>query len=511
MNHELNSHNQHQQHEERETDTLLPLELEALAARLVADGALWQSRLPDAGRVAERIRAIPHESLLSASEEDLPRFADATSVPESSRTVLRPNGRQRAPSSRWGRLLGLVAAAVVVALLAIVLVQLANQRGRAPGPAASPAPTQTQPTATVVPATATPTHPTGAVVTAPIDAVTMISATTGWGKVHSTSGTYDHQIAYTVDGGHTWYDVTPAGLASGPLGSIVLYPLSSTQAWTWTNNFPISASTSTTLWHTTDAGAHWSSYTVATGAVMQLDFIDATHGWLAATPNGSGAGQMPIVVWRTMDGGRTWTDIASTPVSGHTTGISFVNATTGFATGYDEASSALLISVTRDAGVTWTPVALPAPSSGIPQGTPSLISPPIFTSTTAGVLEVTYSSVASSPAILNLYRTADAGATWQLGPALSGTGVTSGSIPCSVLGNGGVLVALSENGGQVTLYQLPLGATSWTAIKTGSGSVGLLSGITQLNMVNQTTGWAVTSAGLIGTTDGGVTWTVLHA
>jgi hypothetical protein len=418
--------------------------------------------------------------------------------------VLRPDGRQRPSSNRWGRLLGLVAAAVVVALLATVLVQLANQRGGAPGPAASPVPSQTQPTSTAVPATASPTHPAGAVVTAPIDTVTMISATSGWGMVHATSATY------TVDGGHTWYDVTPPGLASGPLGSIVLCPLSSTQAWAWTNNFPISASTSTTLWHTTDAGAHWSSYTVATGAVMQLDFIDATHGWLAATPNGSGAGQMPIVVWRTTDGGRTWMDIASTPVSGHTTGISFVNATTGFATGYDEASSALLISVTHDAGVTWTPVSLPAPSSGIPQGTPSLISPPIFTSATAGVLEVTYGSVASSPAILNLYRTADAGATWQLEPALSGTGETSGSIPCSVLSTGGVFAALTDNG-QVTLYQLPLGATSWTTIQTGSSSVRLLSGITQLNMVNQTTGWAVTSAGLIGTTDGGVTWTVLHA
>ncbi len=38
-------------------------EFEALAARLTADGAVWQSRLPDPTRVAERIRAIPGESL----------------------------------------------------------------------------------------------------------------------------------------------------------------------------------------------------------------------------------------------------------------------------------------------------------------------------------------------------------------------------------------------------------------------------------------------------------------
>ncbi|MGO8950766.1 MAG: hypothetical protein ACLQUY_24565 [Ktedonobacterales bacterium] len=62
---------------------------------------------------------------------------------------------------------------------------------------------ETQPTATTAVATATPTHPAGAVVTTPISGITMFSATTGWGSVQ-TSG-----IAYTVDGGHTWYNVTP--------------------------------------------------------------------------------------------------------------------------------------------------------------------------------------------------------------------------------------------------------------------------------------------------------------
>jgi hypothetical protein len=376
---------------------------------------------------------------------------------------------------------------------------------------------QTQSTATAAPATATPTHPAGPVVTAPIVGITMFSATTGWGKVHTTgggispSGTFDHQIAYTVDGGHTWYEVTPSGLSPDPLGFIALYPLSSNEAWTWTSHLSSpSADGSTSLWHTTDAGAHWSSSTVATGAVMQLVFIDATHGWLAATPYGSAMGQTPIVVWRTPDAGVTWSKIASTPVRGYTTGISFVNATTGFATAHNIAGSAFQVSVTQDSGVTWTPVALPAPSSGIPQGTPSLVAPPIFTSATDGVLEVTYSSVPASPAILNLYRTADTGTTWQLGPALTGTGVTAGaSIACSVLSTGDVFAALPENG-QVTLYHLPLGATSWSKINTGSSSAALLSGITQLAFV-KTTGWAVTHAGLVGTTDGGVTWALLHA
>jgi hypothetical protein len=372
---------------------------------------------------------------------------------------------------------------------------------------------QTQPTATAVPATATPTHPAGPVVTASIEAVTMFSATTGWGRVATPSGTFDQQIAYTVDGGHTWYEVTPSELTPDPLGSIALYPRSSNEAWTWTSHLSSpSGDGSTTMWHTTDAGAHWSSSTVATDAVMQLVFIDATHGWLAATPFGSAMGQTPIVVWRTPDGGVTWSKIASTPVRGYTTGISFVTATTGFATAQDRGSSTLLVSVTHDAGVTWTPVSLPAPSTGNSVALPSLVSPPIFTSATVGVLEVTSMSLPSSPATLNLYRTTDAGTTWQLGPALSGAGGTSTprtSVPSSVLSTGDVFAAVTVNG-QVSLYQLSRGATSWTKINTSSSSAALLGGITQLDFVNQTIGWAVTQAGLIGTTDGGVTWTLLH-
>ena len=392
-----------------------------------------------------------------------------------------------------------------MALLATVLVQLANQRGT--GPAAPKATSQTQPTTTTVPATATATHPAGPVVTAPIVGNTMFSATTGWGSVQAASNPniVGRRIAYTVNGGHAWYDVTPSGLTGGVPsdGTIALYPRSATEAWTWLASL---GGSSTTLWHTTDAGAHWSSSMVATGAVRQLDFTDSLHGWLTAIPGGGAAGEYPVVVWRTTDGGATWAKVGSYLIVGSdaTAGISFVTATTGFAT-----SAAGLLVVTHDGGVTWTPVSLPVPSTGVNV----TISTPEFTSTTAGVVAVTSSSVPSSPSTLKVYRTTNGGTSWQLGPVLSGTGGTSvstTSVPSSVLSTGDVFAAVTVNG-QVTLYQLPTGATSWTKINTGSSSTALLSGITQLDFVNQTTGWAVTHAGLIGTTDGGVTWTLLHA
>jgi photosystem II stability/assembly factor-like uncharacterized protein len=322
----------------------------------------------------------------------------------------------------------------------------------------------------------------------------------------------DSQIAYTVDGGHTWYNVTPSGFVPKSQGSIMLYAESTTQAWTWPSSIGSAPGDSTALWYTSDAGARWTSYTVATGGVMQLDFIDAATGWLAATPYGSAMGQTPIVVWCTTNGGTSWTDIASTPVPGRTTGLSFVNATTGFATAMYIPGTALMMAVSHDGGVTWTRVTLPAPSSGIPQSSSDVIMPPVFTSATDGVLEVTYNSAPTSPTILSVYRTTDAGASWQLGPALSGPAMTTGtSIPTSVLANGDVFAAIVGHG-LMTFAQLPFGASSWNTINLDNSSVLLFSnGVSQLDFASSTTGWAVTTSSLLGTTDGGVNWTVLHA
>ncbi len=370
---------------------------------------------------------------------------------------------------------------------------------------------QTHPTATPVPATATPLPPTAPVVTSPIDDITMVSATIGWGRVHS--GTYDSEIAYTVNGGQTWYDVTPPELIPEAQSTIALYPRSATEAWTWLSG----GGSSTTLWQTTDAGSQWTAYTVATSAVLHLDFIDSLHGWLDASPAGSAAGLFPINVWRTTDGGSTWTQVASYYVWAGTTGLSFANATDGTACSGLGTPLPYLVSVTHDAGSTWSKLSLPPPS-GYSEGGGLGVEPPVFTSATAGILEVisaSGSTSGTSQGLFTVYRTTDAGSSWQLGPSLSGVPISYTNAPMpslvsSVLSTGEVLAAATVNG-QLALYQLPAGATSWTKINTGSSSTALLSGMTQLDFVNQMSGWAVTSAGLIGTTDGGVTWTLLHA
>jgi photosystem II stability/assembly factor-like uncharacterized protein len=213
-----------------------------------------------------------------------------------------------------------------------------------------------------------------------------------------------------------------------------------------------------------------------------------------------------------------WTQVGSYGVVAGTAGISFANATTGFASGCPPGGrpgSPINLCVTHDAGKSWSAQSSPIPPGSVPGGT-VVAEPPVFTSATAGVLEMTSSSLTgafSSPGTLYLYRTMDAGLSWQEVTALGGTSginAVAYGIPSSVLPTGEVFIALTVNG-QTTLYQLPLGASNWTKIATAASATTLLAGLTQLDFVNQMTGWAVTSAGLIATTDGGVTWAVRHA
>jgi hypothetical protein len=340
--------------------------------------------------------------------------------------------------------------------------------------------------------------------------ISMFSATSGWGSIVSASNPSSSTgVAYTVDGGRTWTNVTPAGLTGLPLeypSTIALSTRSATQAWSWLASFH---GNTTTLWRTLDAGAHWSPYTVATTQVEQLDFSDSLHGWLSADPYGAAAGEYPMNVWRTTDGGAAWTQVSSYPVVGGTTGISFANGATGFAGGCPAGgrpSSPVDLCVTHDAGNTWSGQPSPTPVQGA-----VAVEPPIFISATAGVLEMTKSQ--GGPEILYLYRTTDAGMTWHEVMSLGGFSafsVTANGALSSVAPTGEVFVASTVNG-QITLYQLPLGASKWTQIATAGSSTALLAGMTQLDFVNQMTGWAVTSAGLIATLDGGVTWAAQHA
>jgi hypothetical protein len=158
----LNHHNHlnhHHHHDEQNAHDGFPPELDPLAARLTADGAAWQNRLPDAAQVAARIRAIPDGAPPAVSVDDvtLPMGISSPADSGAGWDTSRTQPRRRASSSGWGRFLGLAAAVVVVALIATVLAQVAghsNSLNTGPGKITVPTHAQSQPTVVpTIPAT----------------------------------------------------------------------------------------------------------------------------------------------------------------------------------------------------------------------------------------------------------------------------------------------------------------------------------------------------------------------
>jgi hypothetical protein len=136
---EPNAYNQHHRQEELAADSSLLPELETLARRLTADAAVWQSHLPDPARVAERIRAIPDDSQLTASQGDVFMFDNTGSPPERRRPVLR-SSRPASLIQRLGNLAAIAAVLALVGTMALVFhaVRSTNGGGASPPSTSTP-------------------------------------------------------------------------------------------------------------------------------------------------------------------------------------------------------------------------------------------------------------------------------------------------------------------------------------------------------------------------------------
>ena len=114
---------------------------------------------------------------------------------------------------------------------------------------------------------------------------------------------------------------------------------------------------------TTNGGATWNRLTWAVRATLtSLDFVDATHGWVAGTvATGADAGPAPVVL-RTADGGRTWTP-QTLPPAAYPTSVDFLDADAGWIAGQDGR-----VFATADGGDTWV-----AEDAGVADGLSAIV------------------------------------------------------------------------------------------------------------------------------------------
>ena len=304
--------------------------------------------------------------------------------------------------------------------------------------------------------------------------ITMIDSKAGWAL------TRDDQIFRTEDRGATWTDVSifqapMSGQTAPVIGACFLDKQTALVATnSGTDNQP-----KIVVYRTVNSGSTWDSTNIVTKLDWEKDdvggldisFADASNGYLMimGTP---GAGQMGKSLYRTVDGGKTFsfvgditgmTNEAGTMngIAGYPTGMTFSTPETGIVTCSYSAYTFVLMFKTTDAGVTWKLWSLPVPTA-YESLSPAIdyyadAYPPVFFGDhKSGVIMLDY--VQDGKHVMQSYRTADGGGTWTMGPA--------------------------SNSPDVRTY----------------------------TFIDATTGWGLDESGrLFTTTDGGVTWLVTAA
>lgn len=386
----------------------------------------------------------------------------------------------------------LVVLVLIVALGSVFAVQMLTRPGTQPTPSPTVAATAT-PAPTKAP-TPTPVPPVG--VYHPISALWMSNATTGW------ASTTTQRILRTTNGGQSWQDVTPLY----PTGfSIQLPPtftsLNGSLAWIAVSGKQLADGTYPTLvFRTSDGGQTWQQATLPTSTlgVSQVQFVNAEDGWVLSSVGGGAAGSQAVDLFRSTDGGQTWSMVArapgALPLAGMKSGMGWASATTGWITG-SIATNTVYLYRTQDGGVSWHLQPLPLGPFPVP-----IPQPPLFFSATDGLLPVIIST-AQSPGFA-IYSTHDGGITWNgPTPPFSTNGIARA--PFFLTMQQGWVVGA----GGSSLYKTSDGGQHWTMMTPGAN----FQNISRLDFVSAQEGWAINSpvSGapvLLKTTDGGLTW-----
>jgi photosystem II stability/assembly factor-like uncharacterized protein len=358
-----------------------------------------------------------------------------------------------------------------------------------------------------------------------ISSIHMLDAQTGWAVTNK------NRILRTTDGGVHWKNVTPNFPPSMTRQRIVADFLTASSAWVAVSGIDITgqgddrarkqpsgawvsvsgiAMATTVIFRTTNAGQTWQQAPIQTsrGIVTQVNFVTSQDGWLLSKHPVSESAET-LELFRTADGGGTWVKIASAlaasldipppgqlPFSGSKSGLSFLNATTGWVTGRIPVNGYILLYRTYDGGNTWYPQSLPL--SPTERSSQLSILPPLFFNATDGILPVSFDM--GKGASLDVYVTHDGGTTWKRTTPLTAAASTADFIDVDHgWASDGTLLYVTGDGGK-----------QWTTLSPG----GSFQHIMHLDFVSSDIGWAIgaTAANaptLLKTEDGGHTWTAI--
>lgn len=318
----------------------------------------------------------------------------------------------------------------------------------------------------------------------------------GWGITQT-------QIVRTNDGGITWYNVTPPEVTETGYG-VRSFALDVNHVWVQILDFS-SFPNSGVLYRTSDGGLTWTKSTTPFSD-GDIEFIDFDNGWMLADL-GVGAGSNAIAMYRTADGGEGWTlaftndpnqsnASDSIPLGGLKSGVAPLNVQTAWVYGVVYSPGTVYLFRTDDGGETWsavTSVPLPDRAQNAELGVD------LLDFLTPNDAWMTLRVVSESENKVAVYTTNDAGNTWALTPTTIPNGGSADFLSATE--------AVIYNGEQ--FYVTRDAAHTWNIIPPD-----IVFGDTfaRMDFVNTSTGWALTfdptnqHSTLYRTTDGGSTW-----
>lgn len=254
---------------------------------------------------------------------------------------------------------------------------------------------------------------------------------------------------------------------------------------------------------TSDGGVSWRIATITLsngdqgqGGIDRPHFISTTNGWLTIGM-AEGMQHSSMTIFHTIDGGATWTQLASSfsqssglPMTADKTGISFANAQNGWVTAEYPGSPAWLY-VTHNGGTTFQSQSIPLPNST--QAGTVITTPPVFFGQN-GIMPVVLFYNSSN---IDLYVTHNGGANWTPTTLANYNADTFSALDTQHVW------ATQSNG--TAIYSTTDGGATWHAIGNTPQPV------SELSFADPQNGWAIgqsTSTPLLyHTINGGANWT----
>jgi photosystem II stability/assembly factor-like uncharacterized protein len=327
----------------------------------------------------------------------------------------------------------------------------------------------------------------------------MIDALNGWaiGEMY---------LMRTLDGGTSWFNVTPQGMTLNGIGASG-YFLTANSGWLLTS---LSNNNLGTLFRTTDGGRTWTAYDVPFSN-GQMQFLSANTGFVI-TSLGAGMSKQAVAIYQTSNSGASWMRKyindptvtgagTSLPLGGQKTGMAFRDIWRGWVGGNYPSPGYTYLYVSDNSGTTWKQVLLPLPANY--SNAYVSMKAPIFFGAFNAVLPVNLADGTNSA--LYIYVTNDAGYKWVA------TGfVNNGELAYTdfINLNDGVVV---DRAGLVHVTRNA--GASWTDV---TPNVDLTTNLRSIDFINTLVGWAVQitadgSTSLYKTVDGGKNWAMISS